>query len=177
LPAPSGCALGSFAPVAAGDVADLIRSLPDKQCSLDPLPTWLLKHVAALLSPFLCRLFNWSLDQGVVPSSSKSAYITPLLKKADLDPCETKSYRPISNLSVLSKLLERLVSKQLVGYLRDNDLLPDRQSAYRPCHSTENALLKVLADILMALDSGDLAVLILLNLSAAFDSVDHDTLL
>jgi hypothetical protein len=105
LPVPSGL----FAPVAASDVADLIRSL-------DPLPTWLLKQVAVLLSLFLCRLFNWSLERGVVPSSFKSAYITPLLKKADLDPSETKSYRPISNLSILSKLLERLVSKQLVGY-------------------------------------------------------------
>jgi hypothetical protein len=61
LKAPSGCAFGSFAPVATDDVADLIRSLPDKQCSLDPLPTWLLKDNASLLSPFLCRLFNWSL--------------------------------------------------------------------------------------------------------------------
>jgi len=60
----------------------------------------------------------------------KSAYITPRLKKADLDPTDVKSYRPISNLSVVSKLLERLVCKQLVTYLRDNGLFPDRQSAY-----------------------------------------------
>ena len=62
----------------------------------------------------------------------KSAYITPILKKAGMDTTDRKSYRPISNLSVLSKLLERLVAKQLiVAYLKDNDLLPDRQSAYR----------------------------------------------
>ena len=59
-------------------------------------------------------------------------------------------------------------------YLKDNDLLPDLQSAYRAMHSTETAVLKVLADILLALDSGDLAMLTLLDLSAAFDSVDHD---
>ena len=85
------------------------------------------------------------------------------------------SYRPISNLSVISKLLERLVCKHLVKYLKDNDLLPDLQSAYRAHHSTETAVLKVLSDIL-ALDTGDLAVLTLLDLSAAFDSVDHITL-
>ena len=62
-------------------------------------------------------------------------------------------------------------------YLKDSDLLPDLQSAYRAMHSTETAVLKVLADILLALDSGDLAMLTLLDLSAAFDSVDHDTLL
>ena len=107
----------------------------------------------------------------------KSAYFAPLLKKADLDPADAKSYRPISNLSVMSKLLERLVSKQLMRYLKDNDLLPDLQSAYRAHHSTETAVLKVLPDILSALDSGKLAMLTLLDLSAAFDSVDHHTLI
>jgi len=107
----------------------------------------------------------------------KSAYITPIFKKADLDSSDAKSYWPISNLSVLSKSLERLVSQQLMAYLGENDLLPDRQSAYRAHHSTETAVLRVLSDILLALDSGDIAVLTLLDLSAAFDSVDHSTLL
>jgi len=94
-----------------------------------------------------------------------------------MDSLDAKSYRPICNLSVLSKLLERLVSKQLVKYLTDNRLLSDRQSAYRRFHSTETAVLRVQSDILMVLDYGDLAMLTLLDLSAAFDSVDHDTLL
>ena len=124
-----------------------------------------------------CQLFNWSLEHGVVPSTFKSAYITPLLKKADLDPADARSYRPISNLSVISKLLERLVCNQLVEYLRDNDLLPHLQSAYWAHHSTETAGLKVLSDILLALDTRNLAMVTLLDLSAAFDSVDHHTLL
>ena len=70
----------------------------------------------------------------------------------------------------------RIRMGQLLQYLKDNGLLPDLQSAYRAHHSTETALLKVLSDILMALDSGNLAMLTLLDLSAAFDSVDHDTL-
>ena len=110
--------------------------------------------------PFLCQLFNWSLEHGVVPPSFKSAYITPLLKKADLDAADVKSYRPISNLSVVSKLLEWIVAKQLVSYLRENNLLPDLQSAYRAFHSTETAVLKVLSDILLALDSGNLTMLV-----------------
>ena len=117
-----------------------------------------------------------SLQHGVVLTTMKFAYIMPILKKTDMDPAETNSYRPISNLSVLSKLLERLVSKQLVTYLKDNSL-PDRQSAYRAHHSTETAVLKELADILLALDTGNLAVLTLLDLSAAFDNVDHESLL
>jgi len=76
-----------------------------------------------------------------------------------------------------SKLLERLVSKQLLRYLKDNDLLPDLQSAYRGHHPTETAVLKILSDILSALDTGNIAMLPLLDLSAAFDSVDRNTLL
>ena len=68
----------------------------------------------------------------------KAAYITPIVKKADMDPTETKSYRPISNLSVLSKLLERLVCKQLMSYLQDNRLLPDMQSAFRAMGGSRN---------------------------------------
>ena len=82
-----------------------------------------------------------------------------------------KSYRPISNLSVLSKLLERLVARQLLEYLTTEKLLPDKQSAYRVFHSTETAVVKVMADILRLLDNGDIALLTLLDLSAAFDSM------
>jgi len=175
--APPGHTLTDFLRLSVDDVASAIRRLPDKQCASDPLPTSLLQDNADELAPFLTELFNRSLDQGTVPTIFKSAYITPLLKKPDLDPAESKSYRPISNLSVLSKTLERLVARQLLDYLRAADLLPDLQSAYRANHSTETAVLKVLSDILRAVDSGDLAVLTLLDLSAAFDTVDHETLL
>jgi len=165
---PAGCELRIFTPVTAADVISLVKALSVKQCSSDPMPTWLLKANVDVLAPFLSRLFCESLERGEVPSTMKSAYITPILKRSNLDSADTASYRPISNLSVISKLLERVVSKQLVRYLRDNDLFPDLQSAYRAHHSTETAVLKVLSDILLALDSGE---------SAAFDSVDHNTLL
>jgi len=108
------------------------------------------------------------------PAVFKSAYITPRLKKASLDPADVKSYRPISNLPVLSKTL---VAHQLIEHLNLWSLLPDAQSVYRANHSTETAVLRVLSDILDALDRGDFAVLTLLDLSAAFDTVDHVTLL
>ena len=86
-------------------------------------------------------------------------------------------YRPLSNLLVLSKTLERLVTHQLVEHLNLWSLLPDAQSAYRANHSTETAVLRLLSDILDSLDKGDFAILTLLDLSAAFDTVDHATLL
>ena len=128
-------------------------------------------------APFLVTLFNKLLSGGVVPVQFKQAFITPLLKKPDADLADVKFYRPISNLSVLSKLLERYVAKQLLDYLTSDRLLPYLQSAYRAFNSTETAVLKVLSDILLAVDEGDLAMLTLLDLSAAFDTVDHAILL
>ena len=147
------------------------------RCASDVLPTRILKENVDVLAPFLAELYNRSLMLGVVPSAFKAAYITPLLKKPDLDPADVKSYRPISNLLVILKLLERLVATQLLDYLITLRLLPDLQSAYRANHSTETAVLKVLVDILRAVDSSDLTVLSLLDLSAAFDTVDHTILL
>jgi len=86
------------------------------------------------------------------------------------------SYRPISNLTVVSKLLERIVARQLKSYLQSFDLLPSLQSGFRPGHSTETAVLHVMSDLLEAVDSGDVAALVLLDLSAAFDTVDHGIL-
>src|SRR6218665_1870436 len=124
-------------------------------------PARSLHHVAFQLIAVLRRLSDTT--QGRV------RHTTP--KETDASPCELSSYRPISNLSVLSKLLERIVSVQLTGYLSLAGLLPVHQSAYRRFHSTETALLKVVTDITEAIDAGGL-----LDLSAAFDMVDHDVL-
>ena len=97
----------------------------------------------------------------------------PVLKKPGLDTTEASLYRTISNLPVISKLLERLVTRQLTDFLQSANLLPSLQSGFRPGHSTETAALQVFSDILEAVDSGDVAALVLLDLSAAFDTVDH----
>jgi len=130
-----------------------------------------------VIAPFVVELFNRSLAAGHFPACFKEAFITPVIKKAGLDASVVSSYRPISNLPVLSKLLERLAVKQLMDYLTTANLLPQLQSGFRPCHSTETAVLKVLSDILQAIDQGDVTALVLLDLPATFDTVDHDILL
>jgi hypothetical protein len=95
----------------------------------------------------LTELFNRSLQSGRVPVSFKAAHIAPLIKKPDFDASAVRSYRPISNLSFVSKSLERLVARQLTAYMKQHDLLPKLKSAYRSGHSTETAVLRVLSDI------------------------------
>jgi hypothetical protein len=129
--------------------------------------------------PFLTATVNASLWQGYLPTSQKDAVVsvTPLSKKTSLEPQDLKNYRPVSNLSFVSKLVERVAVKQLVDYLETSGLMPPLQSAYRRHHSTETALLKVLSDILMAADDRKVTLLALLDLNAAFDCVDHEILL
>ena len=157
-------------------VQRLIRQAANKNCELDPAPTWLVKQFAAELSPFIAVLFSASFRDGCFPSSQKRAVVTPALKKPTLDPSDTGNYRPISNLTFISKLLERCSYEQLHAYLQQHSLIPEQQSAYRRFHSTETAMLKVLSDAYAAADAGQVTLLGLLDLSAAFDTVDHQIL-
>lgn len=167
----------SFEPIDISDTVKLIREAPMKQCAVDPIPTWLLKDCIDLLAPFITKIINNSLSTGYVPAAFKKAYITPLLKKPGLDEGEASNFRPVSNLSVLSKTLERAVSRQLERYLSSAGLFPSHQSAYRKHHSTETVLLRVCSDIITHLDKGEFALMAFLDLSAAFDTVDRDILL
>ena len=137
----------------------------------------MLKAISDLVASYITELFNRSLVAGYFPAEFKHAFITPIVKKAGLDINDVGSYRPISNLSVLSKTFERVVARQLISYLEHNKLLPSHQSGFRLGHSTETAVLCVLSDILAAVDRGDFAAFVLLYLSAAFDTVDHGILL
>lgn len=160
-------------PTTNDEVSRVIMSCTNKSCELDPLPTWLLKKCLDELLPLLTSLFNTSLETGQFPQQFKSAIIRPLLKKPSLDTNELMNYRPVSNLHFISKILEKLVVKRLEEHMSIYNLYDNMQSAYKAEHSTETALMKINNDILSSLDRGKCTVLASLDLSAAFDTVDH----
>lgn len=109
-PNPSTASFSLFQSVTVNDVIVAVRALPDKTCALDPLLRTHLKAAVGVIAPFLTSLFNKSLLTGFVPDAFKVAYITPLVKKSGMDTGDVRSYRPISNLSVASKLFERIAA-------------------------------------------------------------------
>ena len=117
------------------------------------------------------------LSSGIFPNGWKEALIIPLLKNQLTLDLAFGNFRPISNLQFVSKLTEKAVFNQAHSYLVSNDLFPLCQSSYRKYHSTETALLKVKHDILMNMNNQEVTLLVLLDLSAAFDTVDHSILL
>ena len=166
-----------FIPPSDTQMREILPALTNKTSVLDPMPTHIIKEYSSTLLPVLKNIVTISLAEGLFPESLKTSIIRPKLKKPDLDKETLKNYRPLANTSFLSKVIEKAVTIQTYSYLNTHDLLPNFQSAYRQYHSTETALIRVTNDILVTVDSNVDVVLLLLDLSAAFDTLDHSILL
>ena len=140
------------------------------------MPTKILLEFTDTLLPVFVKLINLSLVSGQFPSHWKVALVQPLLKKPGLE-LRYSNLRPISHLQYVSKLVEGAATQQILQHLTKNSLFPSTQSAYRQFHSTETTLLRIKNDILLAMDQQKVTLLILLDLSAAFDTIDHSILL
>ena len=169
--------LSAFYHFTVDDVSKLIMSMPSKSCALDILPMWLLKENIEVIAKPITSIINVSLSTGIFPSKLREAVVSPLLKKPSLEKEVLKNYRPVSNISYVSKIMEKVVCNQIKDHLKTHGLQEPLQSAYRELHSTETALLRVRTDILKAMDDNKAVAVILLDLSAAFDTVDHALLL
>ena len=148
-----------------------------KSCELDPIPASLLQDTFTSLLTIICKIVNSSLKNGFVPSSLKTGVVKPLLKNPSLDQETLNNYRPVSNLKTVSKIIGKVVANQLCSYLSSNNLHEPLQSAYKQLHSCETALTRVHNDILQEIDNRSGVAMVLLDLSAAFDTVDHIILL
>ena len=165
-----------FHEVREEEVLELLTKSPAMSCKLDPFPSKLLVRHHLEVTPILTQIVNASHTQGEFMSELKNVLLHPLLKKTGID-CIFRKYRPVSNLSFLSKLLERAVCHQITQYTGTTRMAEKFQSAYRASHSTETALIKVKDDILRAIDIHIVTCLILLDLSVVFDTVSQPLLL
>uniref|UniRef100_A0A669DDM8 Reverse transcriptase domain-containing protein n=1 Tax=Oreochromis niloticus TaxID=8128 RepID=A0A669DDM8_ORENI len=174
---PCQSAFNQFELISLSQLHETVCKVKSTNCSTDAIPSRLLKQVLDSVGPVLLVLINACLSSGCFPTLFKHAVVQPLLKKPNLDPSILSNYRPISNLPFLSKVLERVVFRQLQSFLDNNSLYEKFQSGFRARHSTETALLRVFNDLLLTVESGRAAVLVTLDLTAAFDTVDHNILL
>jgi hypothetical protein len=165
--------LSSFEPATVEEVTALVNRCSDSTCLLDCIPTKLLKSCADILSAPLTNLINLSLQDGTFPETFKRAHLKPLLKKQGLSTEDMTNYRPISNLSNISKILERIIYNRLSEHIHSFNTYSIFQFAYRRFFSTETALLRIQNDLLLAIDKQKVTALVLLDLSAAFDTIDH----
>ena len=155
----------------------LVLQAPFKSSDLDPIPNSLVKDCIDILITPITSIIKLSLSEGSFPSPFKSAHASPRLKKARLNKDNINSYRPVCTLSLRSTVLEKIVVNQLNSHINSSNTSNQYQSAYRKFHSIEIALLKIHNDILASVDAGKVTALTLLDLSAAFDTVDHTILL
>ena len=165
-----------FEKVSQLTVKECILNSAPKSCDLDPIPSKLLIECLDSILPSLTDLFISSLASNIFPQCFSSALVTPILKKECLDHNDLNNYRTVSNLCFNDKILEKLVLSQVSSYLNSHSLYNNCQSAYRPGHSTETALLKVVNDLFLSLNKGNISLLALLDFSSAFDTIDHPIL-
>lgn len=160
--------------VSASEVKSLLSKLsPSKATGPDGIPSIFLKRCATVIAPSLAALFNLSLNQGKVPSEWKMANVVPIPKKND--PHDVTNYRPVSLLSIVSKVLEHVIFANVSNFVKS--YLYDLQHGFRPNRSCVTQLLCVLHDLGRALDAGKEIDAIYLDFSKAFDSVSHRKLL
>jgi hypothetical protein len=173
----SGKLMSEFTPVTESEVVRVLRSMPSKSSPLDFVPTSLVKSCSGVFGHVIARLANLSFEHCTFPARFKAAQVTPLLKKHGLEESDPANYRPISNLNTFSKVLERLVLARIVPHVSSSPSFDVMQSAYRRRHSTETALLRITDDIYAGFSSHQSTILVALDQSAAFDCIDHRTLI
>ena len=160
-------------PVAPDEVLKIIKC--SKSSGVDFIDTATIKLVAMDILPAITHIINLSISQCTFPSMWKHAKIIPLLKKGD--PLVAKNYRPVALLPIFSKILEKAVFKQIVDYLDQNRLLSSNHHGSRSGHSTATALIQMYDQWVQEVDNNKMVGVMMIDLSAAFDMVDHGLLI
>ena len=166
-----------FVPTNICEITNIVLSLKNSKSSgFDEISVGLLKQIIHYISPPLCHIFNLSLSNGQCPVSLKVAKVIPVFKNKG-DPSEIKNYRPISLLPSMSKILEKIVYKRLYNFLEKNDILTHNQFGFRQGHSTELAIIQLCNRIIESFVNKKHTIGVFMDLSKAFDTIDHSILL
>lgn len=152
-----------------------VNNIKSDAIGADMLPLKFIKICLPVILPVLVHVFNYSLQNGVFPSLWKLANIIPVPKVSHPKSC--KDYRPVSILCVLAKAFEKIVHNQITHFVDNSQIISKLQSGFRKGYGTITALLKVTNDIKLAMDKGSITLLSLLDLSKAFDCVQHELLI
>lgn len=160
-----------FYPVSSNEIEKIINNLPNKKSTgLDEIPVTLIKQCSRELSQILADIINLSITTGQFPNSLKNAAIIPVFKKGD--PHNIDNYRPISLLSIFSKIFEKLVYNRILNFLNVHNVLTDSQHGFRPGFSTESSSVELIQHIHNEMDKKHQVVAVLFDLTRAFDTVD-----
>ena len=169
--------LTNFEEITQDQLEKIIREMNSKTCPLDPAPTYLVKKCLNLLLPLILHIVNTAIRTNSFPDELKYAIVTPIVKDDSKNENDLSNYRPISNVSFLSKILEKVIYLQLNYFIENNSLHSTYQSSYRKNHSCETGMIRVVGDMQEMLHEKKTVVLVLLDSSAAFDTVDHALLI
>ena len=168
--------LESFGTITENDLLKLIMGMTTKTCESEIIPTKPLKEVLPAIIPVLTKIVNLSIKNGIFSEKWKSAIVKPPIKSLTKGTTQ-QNYRPVSNVTFISKVVEKITLNQFTKHCDDYHLLPDYQSTYRKFHSCKTSLIKLVNDLLWAMERQVVTAVTILDLSAAFDTVDHDLLL
>ena len=166
----------TFSDISENDTLKLLYGQKESKASgSDKINARLIRDSAEIICSTLTKLFNRSLQTGIFPDDLKNAVVSPIYKNGDKSDCS--SYRPISVLSIIAKVFEKLVYNQLISYLDKNKILSDSQFGFRKRHSTSTSLLNATNNWLLNIDKGLINGVLFLDLRKAFDTVDHNILI
>ena len=169
--------LQQFDQINSQELTLILTQMNSKTCDLDPIPTMIIKKFIPLLLPIISRIVNLSIASCTFPNALKHAVITPVSKSTSKSKDDFSNYRPVSNLPFLSKVIEKAISNQLTTHIEGNKMYAKHQSAYRRNHSCETSIFQAVNFIQQSTLERKYVVLVSLDSSSAFDTVDHDLLL